>query len=167
MFNTNAYFGTDAVLTVSDADGVDARAMTNYFGESGIVARLTDVTVEVFTEIKPFHEIGSRAAKELRAGNIHISGRVKRAMINGALLKLSLGAYAEGEEAGQPKIPTFNMKLMLDNLKPAGDEGNCIITLYGVMFENWMARFPQDDFAMEGLRFKARRIQIEDSEISG
>jgi hypothetical protein len=165
MFNTNTFFGTDGVLTLSDADGMTAEVFTSYFGESGVVGRLKNVSLAISTEIKPFHELGSRAPKELRAGNIQISGTVERAFINGAMLKLMLGQYADEEEAAAFKIPKFNMKLGLDNLKPVGDEGNAILTVYDVMFDTWQFNLPEDDFVLERLSFKARRIKAEDTEV--
>ncbi len=166
MFNTNTFFGTDGVLTLSDPAPVDADAFANYFGEGGIVGRVTNVSLSVSIEIKPFHELGSHAIKDMRAGNIYIAGSVERAFINGSLLKLMLGQYAENEETTPFKIPSFNMKITLDNLQPAGDEGNSVITVYGVMFDSWQFSLPEDDFVLEKLSFKARRIAIGDTEVS-
>ncbi len=166
MFNSNTFYGSDGSLTLVDPDAFDAETFTNYFGEAGVVGRLTNIALQVATEIKPFHELGSRAPKELRAGNIYINGTVERAYINGALLKLMLGQYAEGEEAGNAfPMPSFNMKVILDNLKPQGDEGNSILTVYGVMFDSWQFNLPEDDFVLEKLSFKARRIAVEDTEV--
>jgi hypothetical protein len=166
MFNSNTYFGTDGTLTLTDPDGFDANTLTGYFGESGAVGRLTNIALQVSTEIKPFHELGSRAPKELRAGNIYISGTVDRAYINGALLKLLLGQYVESEETAAFKPPSFNIKIILDNLKPEGDAGNSILTVYGVMFDSWQFNLPEDDFVLERLSFKARRVTVEDKEMS-
>lgn len=166
MFNTNTYHGTDGILTLSDPDGFPTDDFTNYFGEGGIVGRVTKVSLSVDIEIKPYHELGSHSAKELRAGNIYISGTVNRAFINGALLKLMLGQYSQVEETTVLKIPSFNMKISLDNLKPEGDEGNAILTVYGVMFDSWRFNLPEDDFVLEKLSFKARRIVTEDMQIS-
>jgi len=166
MFNTNTFFGTDGVLTLSDADGIDAAVFTNYFGEGGVVGRLTNVSLAISVEIKPFHELGSRAPKELRAGNLYISGTVERAFINGAMLKLMLGQYGDEEETAGFKIPKFNMKISLDNMRPAGDEGNAILTVYDVMFDAWQFNLPENDFVLEKLSFKARRIKTEDTEVS-
>jgi hypothetical protein len=58
------------------------------------------------------------------------------------------------------------MKLALDNLAPAGEEGNSILTVFGVMFDTWQVSLPEDDFMLERLTFKARRIQVEDKEVS-
>jgi hypothetical protein len=58
------------------------------------------------------------------------------------------------------------MKLILDNLMPAGDEGNSVLTVYGVIFDTWQAALPEDDFMLERLTFKARRLAITDTEVS-
>ena len=165
MFNTNTFYGTDGILTLSDPDGLDADVFTGYFGEGGIVGRVTNVSMQVTVDIKEFHELGSHAAKELRAGNISIGGTVDRAFINGALLKLMLGKYAETEETAAFKIPSFNMKVSLDNLKPEGDAGNGVLTLYGVIFSSWQFNLPEDDFVLEKCSFKARRITSEDTAV--
>lgn len=163
MFNTSTFYGTDGSLALSDVDGFEG--FTSYFGEDGLVGRVTGISIRASTEVKPFHELGSRTAKELRAGNISISGTVERAYINGALLKLMLGLYAENEEAPGYKIPTFNLKIILDNLKPEGDAGNSILTVYGLIFDTWRFNLPEDDFVLEKLSFKAKRIAIQDSEV--
>lgn len=166
MFNTNTFFGTDGSLTFSDPDGFDAGVFNNYFGESGQVGRVVNVSLFVSMDVKAFHELGSHSPKELRAGNIYINGTVERAYINGALLKLMLGQYAEKEETAPFKIPSFNMKVTLDNLKPEGDAGNSLLTVYGVIFDSWQYNLPEDDFVLEKLSFKGRRIYLEDKEIS-
>jgi hypothetical protein len=165
VFNTSTYTGTDGVLTLSDADPFDGDAFTNYFGEGGTVGRVTNIAVVVTTDIKIFHELGSHAPRELRAGNVHVSGSVERAFINGALLRLMLGQYATDEETTAFKVPTFNMKILLDNLKPEGDDGNAILTLRDVMFDSWSFALPEDDFVLERLTFKARRITAEDTPV--
>src|SRR5262245_58233181 len=162
MFNSHTFCGTDGSLVLSDPDGLDAAAFTSYWGDTGVVGRVTNVAISVTTEVRPFYELGSRAPKELRTGNIAISGSVERAYINGALLKLMLGQYAESEEAVGFKIPSFNMKLILDNLMPAGDAGNSVLTLYGVIFESWQTYLPEDNFMLEKLTFKAKRLAVAD-----
>ncbi len=167
MFNTNTYTGTDGILTLSDVDpdAFDGDVFTSYFGDGGIVGRVTNVTLQTSVKIRAHHEIGSHAPKELRAGNIHIGGTVERAFINGAMLRLMLGQYAESEETTPFKIPKLNMKIGLDNLQPAGDEGTAVLTVYGVMFDTWQFHLPEDDFVLEKLSFKALRITAEDTEV--
>jgi hypothetical protein len=165
VFNTNVYTGTDGVLTISDPEPFATDMFTAYFGEAGAVGRLTNVTVQVRTDVRAFHELGSRAPRELRAGNLHIAGTVERAFINGALLRLMLGQYGTDEETTAFAVPSFNMKLLLDNLRPEGDAGNSVLTLYGVVFDSWRVNLPEDDFVLERLSFQARRIATEDTEV--
>jgi hypothetical protein len=166
MLNTTTYFGTDGTLVISDPADFDADAFATLLPVDGAVGRVVDVTLAVAMDIVPFHEMGSRYPSELRAGNISISGTVARAYINGALLRLMLGQYAlEPESPGLP-LPNFTMKLAVDNLLPVGEEGNSILTVFGVMFDSWQANLPEDDFLLERLTFKARRIQVEDKEVS-
>src|SRR5512133_2172596 len=159
MFNTSTFYGTDGILTLADADAeaFPADVFTNYFGEGGVVGRVTNVTLAISVDIQPFHELGTRSAKELRAGNISVGGTVERAYVNGALLRLMLGQYAENEEATLFKMPSFNMKVTLDNMNPTGEAGNSILAVYGVMFDAWQFALPEGDFVMEKLAFKARR----------
>ncbi|BBH71875.1 hypothetical protein ACTI_85600 [Actinoplanes sp. OR16] len=167
MLNTTTYFGTDGTLVLSDARDFDADAFALLLPQDGQVARVTNVTLALRMDLRPFHEMGARYPSELRAGNIAISGTVERAYINGALLRLMIGQYAiEPEAAGLP-IPSFTMKLAVDNLAPAGEQGNSILTVYGVMFDSWQANLPEDDFMLERLTFAARRIQVDDKEIEG
>jgi hypothetical protein len=165
MFNTNTFVGVDGILTLSDQDAFDADTFSAYFGEGGVVGRVTNVTLNVSTDVKTFHELGAHTAKELRIGNIYVSGTVERAFINGALLRLMLGQYAESEEAGTFKMPTFNMKISLDNYLREGDEGNSVLTVYGVIFNSWQFKLPEDDFAVENLSFVARRVSVGDTQV--
>jgi hypothetical protein len=165
MFNTGTFYGTDGILTVSDPDGFEADAFAAYFGEGGVVGRVTNVSLSVTIDLKTFHELGSHAPKEIRAGNISIGGTVDRAFINGALLKLMLGQYAQNEETAAFKIPSFNMKVSLDNLKPEGDAGNGVLTVYGVIFNSWQFNLPENDFVLENLSFKGKRITTEDTAV--
>ncbi len=167
MFNTDTYFGTDGVLTLSDPVGLKGETFTGYFGESGTVGRLQNVTLHVTMAIKPFYELGTRSPKELRAGNIAIGGTVERAYINGAMLKLMLGEYAESQESTGFLIPSFNMKLTLDNMKTEGEEGNSVLAVYGVIFSTWQFNLPEDDFILEKLNFQAHRIAVEDKPMPG
>ncbi|MDR5748837.1 hypothetical protein QCE73_37290 [Caballeronia sp. LZ029] len=166
MLNSRTYFGTDGALVISDPTDLDQAVFTKYFGESGLVGHVMGVSLCVQTEIKAAYEIGRRSPSELRAGNISISGSVERAYINGAMLKLMIGQYSDAEEAAGYLIPSFSMKLILDNMAPAGDAGNSIINVFGVMFDTWQANLPEDDFMLERMSFRARRISVADNEVS-
>jgi hypothetical protein len=162
VFNASVYSGTDGTLTLSNPVGVEEDAWGTYFGEIAEVGRVTNVTISVNTAIRPFHELGSHMPRELRAGNVSIDGTIERAYINGAMLMLMLGKGSSEEETTALKIPSFDMKIALDNLTPEGDNGNSLLTVYGVMFDRWQFTLSQDDFVLENLSFKARRVAILD-----
>jgi hypothetical protein len=165
MFNTRNFTGVDGRLTIPNQDAMDADTMTKFFGEGNVVGRVVNIAVSVATEIKPFHELGSRLPKELRAGNIFIAGTVERAYINGALLRLMLGQYALEEEGTDFKIPVFDISMTLDNPLYPDNNGNSVLTVYGVMFDTWQFNLPEDDFVMEKLSFKAMRVSVSDVEV--
>lgn len=165
MPNTNVFTGMDGSITVAvdDAEspeGQAATAVNDAFALSP-VGRATDVTVEVTSEMKPFHEIGQRYATELRPGNVNISGTIGRAHINGALLRLMLGDAAAGTRpSGAFVSPTFNLSLMLENPAKPGQRGT--LTVHGVKLDSWRYRMPEDDFVMEQATFKALWIAVQD-----
>ncbi len=168
MFNSTVYSGAEGSLTLSQPDGLEADTLTNYLGENGEVGRVTGISINVATLIRPFHELGSHAAAQLRAGNINISGTVERAHINGALLRIMLGRYALEEEGTAPfKVPSFTMTINLEDLDHEGDAGNTVVVLYNVMFDSWQLTLPEDDFVLERLSFRARRLAVTDHEIGG
>ncbi len=162
MFNTNVYSGTDGTLTLSTPIGIDEQAWGKYFGEVAEVGRVTNIAISVNTAIRAFHELGSHLPRELRAGSVSIDGTIERAYINGAMLTLMLGKASSEEEKVALKIPSFDMKIALDNLTPEGDSGNSLLTVYGVMFDRWHFTLAQDDFVLENLSFKARRVAVLD-----
>jgi hypothetical protein len=165
MFNTRTFFGTDGTLTVANQTALEPDTLTSYLGEGNTVGRVVNVSLAVSTEVKPFHEIGFRLPRELRAGRIEIAGTVERAFVNGALLRLMLGQYAVGEETTGFVVPTLDMVVTLDNQQPPGDEGNSVLTVYGVVFDSWNMGVPAHDFVLEGLSFKATRISVADAEV--
>lgn len=167
MFNTRNFTGVDGRLTIpSQQNAMDDDTVTKYFGEGHVVGRVVNVNVQVFTELRPFHQLGARLPTELRAGNISIRGSVERAYINGALLRLMLGQYAQEEEGPGFQIPTFDMSIGLDNPFFAdGEAGNSTLTVYGAIFDSWQFNLPESDFVLEKLTFQARRISMADVEV--
>ena len=165
MFNNTVYSGAEGSLTVSLPVGLDQETLTAYLGENGEVGRVTGVTIHVSTVVRPFHELGSHAAAQLRAGNINVTGTVERAHINGAMLRLMLGRYAAEEEGTSPfPVPSFTLTVGLEDLDHEGDAGNTALVLYNVMFDSWQFTLPEDDFVMERLSFRARRLAVTDHE---
>jgi hypothetical protein len=123
---------------------------------------LQNVQVRVENELRPYHEIGKRFPTELRPGNINVSGIVERAHINGALIRLLLGDGATSPPpTGTIAQPSFNIVINLTN--PAIPDNSSILTVFGVKFESWSFRLPEDDFVMESATFRALRISAEET----
>ena len=166
MPNTNVFRGSDAtlVLAVDDNSTVEgglADGLITEYDFSNIVGRLTNVEVRVVNEIKPYHEIGKRFPTELRPGNINVSGSCERAHVNGALLRLLLGEGAQSPPpTGSMAQPSFNIVINMKN--PANPNTTVKLVVFGVKFESWGFRLPEDDFVMESATFRAMRIQSEE-----
>ena len=166
MFNNTVYSGAEGSLTLSQPVGFESETLESYLGENGEVGRVTGVSVQVSTVVKAFHELGSHAAAQLRAGNINVTGTVERAHVNGAMLRLMLGRYAMEEEGSAPfPVPSFTMTVNLEDLVHEGDAGNTVLVLYDVMFDSWQFTLPEDDFVLERLSFRARRVAVTDHEV--
>ena len=167
MPNTNVFRGSDATLTLAATDtampeGEAANEVIEFYQLSP-VGRATGVEVCVRTELDEYHEIGRRHASQLRPGNIHISGKLRRAYINGALLRLLLGKGAVPERVAEPYAqPSFNMLFRVED--PATPGTSSTITVHGVKLENWAYHLPEDDFVMEEVSFKGLFISVEDQE---
>jgi hypothetical protein len=165
MPNTNVFRGSDATLTLANEDtpeGQAAQEVIEFYNLSP-VGRAVDVEVMVQTELELFHEVGKRHPAALRPGNINISGKIGRAYINGALIRLLLGKGALPEREAEP-YPQPSFKLMLDLKDPAVPTTSSTLTVHGVKLENWAYRLPEDDFVMESVSFKGLFITVEDRE---
>lgn len=165
MPNTNVFRGSDATLTLANEDtpeGQAAQEVIEFYNLSP-VGRAVDVEVMVQTELESFHEVGKRHPAALRPGNINVSGKIGRAYINGALLRLLLGKGALPEREAEP-YPQPSFKLMLDLKDPAIPTTSSTLTVHGVKLENWAYRLPEDDFVMESVSFKGLFITVEDRE---
>jgi hypothetical protein len=165
--NTNVFRGSDATLTlgVDDADSVEGAEASTLIEEFALspVGRATDVEVYVTTDLQAFHEIGRRHPAQLRPGNINVSGKIGRAYINGALLRLLLGKGALVEREAEPYAqPSFN--LILDLVDPASPGTHSTLTVHGVKLQNWGYKLPEDDFVMESVSFMGMFISVEDQE---
>lgn len=165
MPNTNVFRGSDATLTLASEDSPEGQAANEIieFYQLSPVGRATSVEVYVQTELEQFHEIGRRHAAVLRPGNINISGKIGRAYINGALLRLLLGKGALVAREAEPyPQPSFN--ILLDLKDPSIPNTSSTLTIHGVKFENWAHSLPEDDFVMESVSFKGLFITVEDQE---
>lgn len=169
MANTSVFTGGHGTLTLASLDnpeGQDAESIISQY-ETQTVGRVTEVQVCVQTDLEAFHEIGRRYPTSLHPGNIHISGKIGRAYINGALLGLLLGrkAFVTVEE---PIVqPAFNMVLRLSDPAVVAEDGGPVaaeLVVNGVKFQNWSYHLPEDDFVLEQVTFKALSIDIRDAE---
>lgn len=163
MANTNVFRGSDATLSLAIEDSPEGQAAQEIidFYQLSPVGRATNVEVHVETELELFHEIGKRHPAVLRPGNINISGKIGRAYINGALLRLLLGKGALVAREAEPyPQPSFNV--MLDLKDPAVPDNSSTLTIHGVKFENWAYNLPEDDFVMESVTFKGLFITVDD-----
>ena len=161
--NTNLFTGSDATLTLTTDPGPEGDQAKSTIAAYNLspVGRATDVEVTVHTDVLVAYELGKRHPAELRAGNIAVSGKVARASINGALLKLLLGKGAESNRIAEPyPAPAFN--LTLDVVDPTTKATSNTIVVHGVKFETWVHNIPEDDFVMESATFKALFITVED-----
>ena len=167
MPNTNVFRGSDAtlVLAVDDNSTVEgglADGLINEYEFSNVVGRLSNVTVKVENELKPYHEIGKRFPTELRPGNINVYGTADRAHINGALVRLLLGDGATSPPPAEAiPQPSFNMVINLKN--PALPDNSSKVVIFGVKFESWNFTLPEDDFVMESISFRAIRVSTEET----
>ncbi len=165
MAMTNVFTGANGTLTLAIEDtpeGQDAKAVTDTY-ELLTVGRVTGVEVRVDTDLEEFHQIGQRHATSLHPGNIHVSGKVDRAYVNGALLFLLMGRGASPSSVGEPYVqPTFNMTVALSD--PAVPGTSASLELKGVKFRSWSYTMPEDDFVVEDADFKALNVRVIDRE---
>lgn len=157
----------DAVLVLAVDDknapeGAAADKIVSDYGLSNAVGRLRGVTINVFSDVKPFFEIGRRYPTHLRPGVIHTTGRVERAHINGALLRLLLGDGATSPPPnGGFAQPSFNIIATLQDASRPDQSTKVIV--FGAKFSSWTYDIPGDDFVMESVNFQALRVAFEEA----
>ena len=164
MANTSVYTGADGSITLSSVSSGDREAEI----AQGIidshdlvtVGRAIGVSVEVSSEVRPFNEIGQRYATQLRPGNLSVRGSIKRAYLNGAMLRLLLGEAADARPAHSWAQPAFNITLLAENAAVPGVRST--ITLHGVKLDQWSYTMPEDDFIMESASFQALFLTVAD-----
>lgn len=153
---THVYTGATGFLSLGTGEGpsaADADAIIQFY-EVNSVARVTGVEVHVRTDLQEYHEIGRRRATSLHAGNIHVSGQISRAHVNGALLYLLLGRGANPNTVPEPFVqPEFLMVLNLSD--KAAPEFAQSLWISGVKLQDWSFTMPEDDFVMENVTFRA------------
>jgi hypothetical protein len=164
MPNTHVYTGADGAITLSvppGNEGAAAQAALDAY-ELIAVGRATDVRVEVRADVRAFNEIGQRYPSELRPGNVHITGTLGRAYVNGALLQLLLGEAAASRPAASWTQPAFNITVLLENAATPGTRNT--LTLHDVKIDSWIAEVPEDEFVLEQVGFKALYMTVADEQ---
>ena len=163
----DVFRAVDAVLVIgvddtSTPEGAVANDLVSEYDLSNAVGRLSNLSVTIASDLKPFYEIGRRYPTHLRPGIVQISGVVDRAHVNGALLRLLLADGAVSPPAS-PNFaqPAFNIITSLSN--SARPEQFTRVTIFGVKFESWNYVIPSDDFVMESAKFQAMRIAYEEN----
>lgn len=162
MANTSVFTGADGSLALSTQqtpEGTAAQGAIDQFGVQ-VIGRVQDVTVQVNSDVKPFHEIGQRYATQLRPGNVEVRGTIGRAYINGAMLTLLLGEAAAARPAQSWTQPTFSMTLVASNSVVPGVAST--LTLHDVKIDSWNFHMPEDDFLLESVGFRALFITVAD-----
>jgi hypothetical protein len=120
---------TDAVLVLgvedtSTPEGEAADAVVSQYDLSNVVGRLTNVSISVSSDVRPFYEIGRRYPTHLRPGILRVSGTAERAHVNGALLRLLLGDGSVSPPSGPSFAqPSFNLiSTLKDPARPEPDD---------------------------------------------
>ncbi len=160
--NTNVFTGADGSITLAPSQGAEGDAAKKVLEGFDLltVGRVQNVSVQVNSEIRAFHELGQRYATELRSGNIAIRGTIGRAYINGALLRLLLGEAGDQRPAHAWPQPTFNITLLAENA--ATPDNRSAVTLHDVKIESWALTMPEDDFLLESVGFQALYLTVQD-----
>jgi len=163
----DVFRATDAVLVFgvddpSAPEGAAANALVSQYDLSNVVGRLSNVTVSVATDVKPFYEIGRRYPTHLRPGVVRVWGTADRAHVNGALVRLMLGDGATSPPSAANFVqPAFSIVATLKD--PAHPDNDTRVTVFGARFDTWTYTIPSDDFVMEAVSFQALRLSFEES----
>jgi hypothetical protein len=164
---TNVFTGAHGTISLAvegtPAQQADFKAITSAYGDTVFnpIGRVVDVELCVQTELQEFYEIGFRDINQLLPGNVHNSGKIGRAFINGSLLFLLLGRDANDGLAATIQ-PQFTLNLEIANPDLPTNRLKLVVT--GVKFENWSLRVPNDTFIMENVTFKAIDVRIKDKD---
>jgi hypothetical protein len=176
MAMTNVYTGATGTLQLqpdnvtSATEGADADLLLKSYAIQPVVGRVTGVEVHVNTDLQGYYEIGRRHPVSLHSENIHISGKVSRAYVNGALVFLLLGRGAnpihidERPATGPAGYPQPGLLMTVILQDPAVPSTRVKLVLTGVKFENWAFSLPQDDIVMENVTFKALTVEVHDDD---
>jgi hypothetical protein len=161
------FTGADGVLVFSRKEGSAADEILDFY-EMEQVGRVKHVEVHAHQDVRAFYSIGTNLPIELRTGSIRIWGRIGRAYMNGALLRLLLGKYAvEGENPQSPRAaPRFDIIVQLKTPDVQDDKLDYLskMTVSRAVLDNWSFNIPEDDFVLEEVSFQAERLLVDDKQ---
>jgi hypothetical protein len=165
---TDVFRATDATLVLATDDtqteeGVAASSVITQYEMSNAVGWISQLNVRVNSDVQPYYELGRRYPASLRPGLVSVTGSAERAHINGALLRLLLGAGA-GSPPAMPVFaqPAFNaIATLRDSARP---DSATKLTVFGIRFDSWAYDVNYDrDFVLESVTFKAMRLAHEET----
>lgn len=161
------FTGADGILVFSREEGSAADEVLDFY-EIEQVGRVKHIEVYTHQDIRAFYSIGTNLPIDLRTGNIKIWGKIGRAYINGALLRLLLGKYAiEGENPQSPiAAPVFDIIVQLKTPDILDESMDYLskLTISKVNLDNWSFSIPEDDFLLEEVTFQAMRLLVNDKQ---
>lgn len=161
------FTGADGVLVFSREEGSAADEILDFY-EIEQVGRVKNIEIYTHQDIRAFYSLGTNLPIELRTGNIKIWGKIGRAYINGALLRLLLGRYAlEGENPQSPiAAPVFDIMIQMKTPDTTDESLDYLskLTVNKVIFDNWRFQIPEDDFVLEEVSFQALRLLVDDKQ---
>jgi len=167
MALNSVFTGANGLISLAvegtPAQQADFNAITTAYGDTVFnpIGRVVNVELCIQSELQEFYQIGARDVIVLEPGNLHYSGKIGRAYINGSLLFLLLDR--DGVDGGRSGIqPRFTLNL--DITDPATPQTTLKLVVAGVKFENWALSVPQDTFIMENITFKAVDVRIKDKD---
>jgi hypothetical protein len=160
---TGAHGTISLAVAGTDVQQADFNAITGAYGETVFnpLGRVVDVEICVQTELQEYFSLGTRNHPQLLPGNVHISGKIGRAYINGSLLTLLLGRASKGNAFATIQ-PQFVLNLVLND--PNEPTDTLRLNVFGVKLENWAVKVPQETFVMEQVTFKAQDIGVADTD---
>src|SRR5437660_4302611 len=141
MAMTNVYTGANGTLLFTSDGTTTEKADADVLIDQKMydlttVGRVTGVEVHVNTDLQGYYQVGQRHPVSLHPENIHISGKVNRAYINGALLFLLLGRGANPtfikEDPSKGSYPQPALKMLVNLADPAVPGSAATLTLHGV-----------------------------------
>jgi len=163
------FTGADGVLVFSREEGSAADEILDFY-EIEQVGRVKNVEVYAHQDVRAFYSIGTNLPIELRTGNIRIWGKIGRAYVNGALLRLLMGRYAiEGENPESPlAAPRFDIivQLKTPDVGEGGPDYLSKVTISRAVLDTWTFNIPEDDFVLEEISFQAQRLLVDDKQVS-